>query len=153
MKHQNLQLLFAPSTWILNVGVKAGFHQCNGTRFRRKVHQMFTNFSAKKQRLQAISSQAPPHQDRASDAQVDASNSQSSHISRSIHRQYISRDISNTPSQYTLQSPKLVPFSIISHQVARPCSNSIELMGMMTVFWEPNCWAISCRPRFPASLT
>ena len=26
-------------------------------------------------------------------------------------------------------------------------------MGMMTVFWEPNCWAISCRPRFPASLT
>ena len=24
---------------------------------------------------------------------------------------------------------------------------------MMTVFCEPNCWAISCRPRFPASLT
>ena len=62
-----------------------------------------------------------------------------------------SRDFSNTQSQYNL--PKLVPFSIISHQVARPCSNSIELMGMMTVFWEPNCWAISCRPRFPASLT
>ena len=29
--HQNLQLLFTPSTWILNVGVKVGFHQCNGT--------------------------------------------------------------------------------------------------------------------------
>ena len=46
-----------------------------------------------------------------------------------------------------------MPFSFISHEVARPRSNSIELMGMMTVFWEPNCWAISCRPRFPASLT
>ena len=62
-----------------------------------------------------------------------------------------SRDFSNTQSQYNL--PKLVPFSIISHQVARPRSKSIGPMGMMTVFWEPNCWAISCWPRFPASLT
>ena len=68
--HQNLQLLFTPSTW--NVGVKVGF-QCNWTRFIHKVHQMFTNFPTKKY-LHGISSQAVPHQDRASDAQVDASN-------------------------------------------------------------------------------